>query len=84
MIRLRCQSGAQTMPFSWGYIWRKWRATLQVEPLFLETNSSLTRAALPAGSQPVVFVEGSGASIEQSSANSVASPDPLEPPPSRW
>jgi|GEM_PF-4916289 len=63
------------MSFSWGYIWRKWRATLQVEPVFLETAGGLIHdAALPTASQPDALVEDSGATIEQASISSAGSP----------
>jgi hypothetical protein len=83
MIRSHRRSGPGAMSFSWGYIWQKWRATLQVEPLFLETAGSLNRASLPAGSQPGGPFEGNGAPIEHSSASGAAIPDVPKPPPSR-
>ena len=61
------------MSFSWRYVWRQWRATLQVEPLFLDPAGNLAHASLPTRSEPGVLVEGNGASIEQSSASSAAS-----------
>jgi hypothetical protein len=54
------------MSFSWGYVWRQWRATLQVEPLFLDPGGNLTHASRP---ESGALVEGNRASIEQSSTS---------------
>lgn len=60
--------GSALMSFSWGYVWRQWRATLQVEPLFLDPAGNLTHAGISTSSESRVLVEGDGASIGQSPA----------------
>jgi hypothetical protein len=69
MTRSHRQLGLALMAFSWGYVWQKWRATLQVEPLFLDPAGNLTRASVPCKSQPGALGEGNDASIEQPSAS---------------
>jgi hypothetical protein len=52
------------MSFSWRYAWRKWRATLLVEPLFLNPAGNLSGANLPLWSQPGVLVQDQGGAVE--------------------
>ena len=69
MPRSHRELGGASTSFSWGYVWRQWRATLQVEPLFLDPGGNLTHSSPPTRSVSGALVEGHRASIEQSSAS---------------